>query len=275
MSQLLSPIHLLKQLCSRNPPAVAEAEAPVLDTSTLSSRYKAYGVLYCAGIPSCIWFEDALENLGVPISTFCLFLMVPSAQVAQAADQLKWSGYRKRRPVLAFRRIPQFKNIYGLVDMPGTSQSGKGNEADEDDDDDEKLPPLDIDEIVDPDHPPVILLPAETWFYHDIPKTTAVMKDCFPTLPRMLTSLVEKWLSLTQDHDYDELRLFLAIQIEYLYDYLEEVKKPGFEQNLPRHLWKFHFDGVNGTEPRELDSFATQRMYLEEEGLDIGSKLVR
>lgn len=41
-------------------------------------RFAACSVLYKAGIPVCIWLEDALAQLGVPTLVFDLFLLVRS-----------------------------------------------------------------------------------------------------------------------------------------------------------------------------------------------------
>lgn len=267
MSGMFDPVCLLKQLCGRRATAgahdeaeqVAEAAeaAPVSDDDSLASRYQACGILCRAGIPLCIWFEDALERFGVPTMTFCLFLVVPGPQLAQAANHLERAGYKKRAPTLALSDIPQFENIYGpepprqAADLVAEPESQAGD-----------VSPVDSDiELVDSSHPPVILLSADEWFY-ELPQTVAETQDCFPTLPRFLTSLVSKWLALTEDDDL--LRVRLAVQIEYIYSYVDEVKQPGFENNLSQHLRGFHLDGVNATEPRELETLATQKRYLEQ-----------
>jgi len=66
------------------------------------------------------------------------------------------------------------------------------------------------------------------------------MMDWFPTLPQRLTALIAKWLN-SEENDSD-LRLRLAVFLGYIYESLDTVKAPGFEQNLPRSLWPFHSD---------------------------------
>lgn len=251
MSNMFAPVHLLKQLCgctTGQPPDAnerAQDEAPVLDTTTLPARYRAYGILYGAGIPLCIWFEDALANFGVPTFTFALFLVVPTALLAPASKELEKAGYSKTRLPLAYRGIHQFENMYEpeKTSEAVTDESATTAEDEED--------------VIDSSNPPVVLLSADEWFYQ-LPETTAAMQDCFPTLPRYLTSIMSKWLGAAEHEDM--LLMHLAIQLEYVYDYLDEVKQPGFEKSLPTHLWEFHLDGVSPTD-RALSDFETQRRY--------------
>lgn len=235
-----------------------ESTAPVLDTGTLALRYRAYGILYCAGIPLCLWFEDALEHLGVPTETFCLYLLVPAAQLQKAADHLVNDGhYSKRQLPMALDRISHFENIYAppvrespVPPIPIVFSDG------------ERYVP-DPDDIVDSYNPPVILLPAEAWFY-ELPHTAAEMLDCYPTLPQLLTSLILKWLALGDDED--ALRLHVSVMIEYVYEYLEDVKKPGFESSLPETIRRFHSDMVHGRDPGELQMgiWSCQKYYRDE-----------
>lgn len=265
---MFDPVHLFKQLCgcheptnlangdAGQPPNAVEEEAPVLDTTTLPTRYRAYGILYCAVIPLCIWFEDALAHFGVPTFTFALFLVVPSAQLAQAINHLEKAGYKKRRPHLDYRNIRQFENMYEpekpsiAADSATVAENGGDG-----------FPPTNPADIIDSSNPPVVLLSADEWFYK-LPQITAGMQDCFPTLPQYLTSIVSKWLSAAENEVM--LRMHLAVQLEYIYEYLDEVKQPGFEKNLPSYLREFHLDGVNATGSRELSLVENQRKYRQQ-----------
>jgi hypothetical protein len=60
------------------------------------TRFAAYGVLYGAGIPACIWLEDALLQFGIPTVVFELFLLVPDVDAAVRA--LISAGYRRGEP---------------------------------------------------------------------------------------------------------------------------------------------------------------------------------
>lgn len=235
-----------------------ESTAPVLDTSTLALRYRAYGILYCADIPVCVWFEDALEHLGVPTETFCLYLLVPAAQLQQAADHLVNDGqYSKRRLPFPLDRISHFENIYA----PPVHESSAPPNSLTFPDGEEYVP--DLDNQIDSFNPPVILLPAEAWFYQ-LPNTTAEMLDCYPTLPQLLTSLILKWLTL--EDDQEDLSLHVSVMIFYAYEYLEDVKKPGFENLLPEKIRRFHSDVINGRDPGELQMgiWTCQKYYRDE-----------
>lgn len=250
---MLNSFHYLRWVCERRNTShldevisthpFEESTAPVLDTSTLALRYRAYGILYCAGIPLCVWFEDALEHVGVPTETFCLYLLVPAAQLQQAADHLvNDRHYTKRRLPLALDDISQFENIYA----PPARESYAPPSAVVFSDNTEYVP--DPDDIADSLNPPVILLPAEEWSY-ELPRTAAEMSDCYSTLPQLLTSLMLKWLTLGDDEW--RLSLHVAVMIEYVYNLVEDVKKPGFEDLLPPKIRRFHSDLVHGRDPGE------------------------
>lgn len=265
---MLNSFYYLKRLCGRQKPAdmdgvndtdpSEESTAPVLDTSTLALRYRAYGILYCAGIPLCVWFEDALEHLGVPTELFCLYLLVSTAQLQQAAEHLVNDGqYIKTRLPFPLDRISHFENIYAppvRKDLPPPNALIFPNGEEH---------VLDPDDRVDSLNPSVILLPAEAWFYK-LPNTTAEMLDCYPSLPQLVTSLILKWLSLGDDEE--NLSVHVAVMIEYAYEYLEDVKRPGFGTLLPEKTRRLHSDIVNGRDPGELQMgiWSCQKYYQDE-----------
>lgn len=266
---MFNSFHHLRRLCGRqntatkdkdintHPSEESDSAAPVLDTSTLALRYRAYGILYCAGIPLCVWFEDALAHLGVPTETFCLYLLVPAAQLSQAADHLINDGnYSKRELPLPLRRISRFANIYG----PPVPEHIKPPSPITCEDGSQYIP--DPNDRVDPVNPPVILLPAEEWFY-ELPPTAAEMLDCYPTLSQILTSLILRWLA----EDEENLSIYVSVMIEYIYDYLEGVKTPGFENLLPEEIRRFHLDMIHGRDPSgELQTgiWSCQKYYRDE-----------
>ncbi|KAL2015870.1 hypothetical protein VTK56DRAFT_4667 [Thermocarpiscus australiensis] len=200
----------------------------------LPPRYTACELLYKAGIPAAVWLEDALSYHGVPTLVFDLFLLVPD--VDAAAQVLVSSGYTRGQPSLALRAIRQFDNLYNPPQT--TTREDRGS-------------------IPGPD---VVLLPAGEWFYQ-LPATTAEMTDWFPTLPQLLTSLIGKWLSLEEEES--DLRLRIAIFIGYIYSYVDAVKAPGFEQQLPREYRVFHSDQVQGINAEALGTFRCQQHYLQ------------
>ncbi|GAB0138948.1 hypothetical protein EsDP_00007167 [Epichloe bromicola] len=208
---------------------------------TFTARFAACDVLARAGIPSCIWLEDALSNLGVPTEVFELFLLVPDTGLAARA--LMSAGYERQEPSLALTPIPQFNNLF-------TPQE-TGNHS----------PAMDSDwtfEVPDAIRTSVILLPAKEWFY-DLPESLECMTAWFPTLSQLLTALIAKWLNL-YEKDWD-LRLRVGIFIGYIYEYIETVREPGFEKQLPRGYWQFHFDQVQGIRTSDLGTFSCQEHY--------------
>ncbi|POS75149.1 hypothetical protein DHEL01_v206464 [Diaporthe helianthi] len=259
---MFDSLHLLRQLCGKRKKDSTNNNiidqglndapmAPAVNTTTIPSRHQAYDVLYCAGIPSLIWGEDALEHLGVPTHTFCLYLMVPDHLLPQAIDHLMRAGYQKRQPPSELADIRQFSNIYSPPN-PTPSQNT---------DDRFGNPDLDPEDSIDSSYPPVILLPAGEW-YISLPETSTGIHDCYPTLPQMLISIISKWLVLEEQDS--TLRLRLGVFIEYIYDYLDAVKQPGFEETLPQRLRLFHSKRLISLETDELGTYAYQKRLLEE-----------
>lgn len=259
---MFNSLHLLKKLCGQRKADTDSSNieqdlddaqmAPVSNTKTIPFRHRAYGILCSARIPSLIWCEDALEHLGVPTESFCLFLVVPDLLQTQASDHLMRAGYQKRQLPLAFCDIPEFSNIYG----PPAKSPGQVVKAE-----DTVNPLVDPEDIIDPTNPPVILLPAKEWFV-SLPETYSGIQDCYPTLPQLLTSLVSKWLVLGEQDD--RLRLRLAVLIEYIYDYLDVVKQPEFGESLPQKIQMFHTERVNGLDPGELGAYSYQQELLKQ-----------
>ncbi|KAI3393884.1 hypothetical protein diail_3527 [Diaporthe ilicicola] len=255
---MFDSLHLLRQLCGKRKKDSDNSNmeqdlndaqmAPALNANTRPSRHRAYDILCSARIPSLIWGEDALEHLGVPTETFCLFLVVPDSLQTQASDHLMGAGYQKRQLPFALCDIPQFSNIYG---PPAPDPSQVVNEEN---------PFLDPEDIIDCIHPPVILLPATEWFV-SLPETYSGTRECYPTLPQIMTSLISKWLVLEEQDD--RLLLRLAVLIEYIYDYLGVVKQPEFEKELPQSVRMFHTEMINNFEPGELGTISYQRRFLD------------
>ncbi|OAA62745.1 hypothetical protein SPI_04285 [Niveomyces insectorum RCEF 264] len=222
-----------------------KAKAPPSMQSENVARYAACNTLHTAGIPVCIWLEDALGHLGVPTLAFELYLLVHD--VAAATQILLESGYQRGKPSLAIESIPQFHNLFTL---PRHEISGSPTSSEPDDS----------------EQPSVILLPAAEWFYK-LPERIENMADWFPTLPGIYSALVAKWLSLNEDEH--ALRLRIAVFIGYIYEYLDDtIRSPGFEQQLPAKYGQFHRDQLRGINTADLGTFKCQQHYLKniEEG---------
>ncbi|KAK4151685.1 hypothetical protein C8A00DRAFT_16926 [Chaetomidium leptoderma] len=205
-------------------------------------RFSACSILYRAGIPASVWLEDALAYHDVPTLVFDLFLLVPD--VDAAARALVSAGYQRGELSLALSPIRQFDNLY----IPLRTESQHATT------DAESAPQSpEIDETR------VILLPAKEWF-HELPAAPEDMVDWFPTLPQLLTALIAKWLSL-EEGDRD-LRLRIAVFLGYIYEYLDTVKVPRFEQQLPQQFRTFHSDQVQGINAADLGTFRCQEYYM-------------
>ncbi|KAH8905434.1 hypothetical protein BR93DRAFT_795567 [Coniochaeta sp. PMI_546] len=206
-------------------------------------RFASCDILYSAGIPFCIWSEDALSHVGVPTIVFELFLLVPDVDLA--AQKLVDAGYERRGPPLAYEPIPQFHNLFA------PAQSSKHSAAPEDEE---------VWGFIDSADTPVALLPAKDWFY-DLPEKPEDMTDWYPTLDQLLVALIAKWLDL--DAQESTLRLRIAVFIGYIYHYLDAVKEQGFENKIPRQYWRFHFDQVQGTTAGDIGTAQCQMDYLD------------
>ncbi|KAK4233195.1 hypothetical protein C8A03DRAFT_19674 [Achaetomium macrosporum] len=202
----------------------------------LPPRYTACELLYEAGIPAAIWLEDALSYHGVPTLVFDLFLLVPD--VDAAAQVLVRSGYKRGQLSLALRAIPQFDNLYIPPQPTSTTHEEQDSAACGN----------------------VVLLPANEWF-HQLPATAEAVTDWFPTLPQLLTALIRKWLSLEEQEA--DLRLRIVIFIGYIYSYVDAVRAPGFELQLPREYRVFHSDQLQEINTEDLDTFRCQQHYLQ------------
>ncbi|KAL2169373.1 hypothetical protein VTG60DRAFT_6079 [Thermothelomyces hinnuleus] len=218
-----------------------EGERPSLDgnrddsEAALPPHYAACELLYRGGMPAAVWLEDALSRHGVPTLVFDLFLLVPD--VDAAAQVWISAGYRRGQLGLALRDIRQFENLY----FPPRAITANKHE--------ESIPDTGV-----------ILLPASEWF-HELPATAQDMTDWFPTLPQLLTALIAKWLSLEEQES--DLRLRIAVYLGYIYQYIDAVKAPGFEEQLPRDYRLFHADQLQGINTENLGKFHCQQHYLQ------------
>ncbi|AEO62107.1 hypothetical protein MYCTH_2313111 [Thermothelomyces thermophilus ATCC 42464] len=204
--------------------------------AVLPPRYAACELLYKAGIPAAVWLEDALSRHGVPTLVFDLFLLVPD--VDAAAQVLIGAGYRRGQLSFALRNIRQFENLY----FPPRAITADNKH-------DESIPDTGV-----------ILLAAREWF-HELPATAQDMTDWFPTLPQLLTALIAKWLSLEEQES--DLRLRIAVYIGYIYLYIDAVKEPGFQEQLPPEYRLFHADRLQGINTENLGEFQCQQLYLQ------------
>ncbi|ROV96534.1 hypothetical protein VMCG_07779 [Cytospora schulzeri] len=58
------------------------------------------------------------------------------------------------------------------------------------------------------------------------------------------------------------LLLRISVYIEHIYDYLDAVKEPGFEESLPPKVRGFHFDRLNGLDAGEWPFIPFQKQYM-------------
>jgi hypothetical protein len=200
-------------------------------------RFAACDILHRAEIPACIWLEDALDELGVPTLVFELFLLVHD--VDSAGQVLLEAGYQRSTPSLALQDIPQFSTVFRPAQQEFKASTQGAQSLDE-------------------TSGSVILLPAAEWFYA-LPPWSEDTARRFPTLPHLLSSLIAVWLQL--DEIEVSLRLRIAVYLGYIYEYLDAVKSSGFEHQLPREYWVFHFDQLQDINTADLGTFRCQQHY--------------
>lgn len=216
-------------------------EAADETTNALPIRYDACSIIWYADIPACVWGEDALAHLGVPTIVFGLFLIVPDVEAA--AEKLKDEGYILGERPLAYKRKPEFSNYY----LPPHDDNANRGSQTIDDESTEK--------------PDVILLQASDWFWK-LPASTSDVTDWFPELPAFLVAMFDKLLDLDPEEEFG-LSLHLAIWIGYIYEYVDEVKEPNFQERIPPEYRQLHSDTLQDNVGEGLSDPEIRRYYRE------------
>jgi len=193
----------------------------------LNDRLLPVRLLHDAGIPSVIWFEDALASHGVPTVVFDLYLLVPSLNPAKLL--LLHHGWTA---------TPKQTKISGIIvgkavtlEPPHVSMS-----------DEERAKLIRWHSVP----ATTVLLPAEEWNY-SLPRSvdsTASTQDFYPSLPALLDALIESMLDAPTARG--SLVGYLHCQVGYLYGYAPALRQKSFAACLlPAHR-QFHHDLVAG-----------------------------
>lgn len=213
-------------------------------------RYEPCLLLQEEGIPSIVWFEDAVAHYGVPTVVFDLYLLVSDIDAAAEALLKRGWTYAKEQSV-------EFHFLHGHPDVrrcrlnpPGTDETPKPRAW-------PPLPPSN-------DPPGVtttVLLPASDWKLPSEKLLLSRTQSFIPSLPDLIDSLIEKVLD-SADHPDIEDRV--SVHIAYLYRYAPALKERSFALELKHENRQFHHDVVSGFETGTKRFLAHERRIREE-----------
>ncbi|KAL4917175.1 hypothetical protein BDW62DRAFT_88292 [Aspergillus aurantiobrunneus] len=157
-----------------------------------------------------IWFEGVLQYYGVPTAVFSLYILVLG--INTAADHLNQAGWT------VDTRPGQVGNADSSIQLPLLSPGRKTK---------------------------TVLLQASDWKFllaADFPSELALLtgesssqKLLFPPLPGLLDVLIESWLDGPNDDDPKDnvaLLIHLAIQFNYLYEFVPALNEPSFADRM-------------------------------------------
>lgn len=231
ISRLWNPRRFLRWLSRKNdkPPEPKSLDDSISVLSIVEdSRFSPCRVLYEAGVPCVIWGEDALTAYDIPTIVFDLFLLVHDPE--SAASVLVSHGFNRTTPSPRFYDIPQMSDdVPRLAQIPASAVHDTA----------------DLPEADDVNAPGVILLPAKYWLYK-LPRTVDEMDSFIPPMSTLLNTLINVWIDLPVDDIL--LREHIATHIGYFYLYNQEIRKPGFENELATENRQVHFELLRGND---------------------------
>ncbi|KAI9800770.1 MAG: hypothetical protein M1833_003187 [Piccolia ochrophora] len=190
----------------------------------LEHRFEAPRIIRGRGIPCVVWAEDALKHYGVPILPFELFVLVDD--VDAATQCLKAARYTTAEPRQS-ESLPELMEGSSRLLQPPASGG-------------------DLESAVPFHQTVVVLLPASRWkcSLPSAPASSHISASDpfpFPSLPALLDSVIDAWLDAPATYFATHVNCHLA----YLYDYVDQVRTPGFVDELyPAHR-EFHLRYVS------------------------------
>ncbi|KAL3961419.1 hypothetical protein ACCO45_002942 [Purpureocillium lilacinum] len=183
------------------------------------SRFDPCRILARKGIPSAVWFEDALFLYGSDTAVFDLYILVPDVGAASAV--LQDAGYRQA----------DFDGL--LPDDERTCRARGGVRLE---------PVAAVDEA-----DGTVLLSADDWKF-DLRNTEEGCVAPVPRLSSFLESLMEYWLSMPEEECRENYIWFhsLANLISYAYSIRgpngDLVRSPEFAEQLQPRFRELHYD---------------------------------
>nr|POE99494.1 hypothetical protein CFP56_52884 [Quercus suber] len=216
---------------------------------TSNPRRQPCVVLRNCGIPSVVWFEDAIRQYGVPTVLFDLYLLVPDIEVA--ARILERNGWKP---------IPQQRGRIGnaFVDLAQYPQRRLASPTEDFSADryiaaSQTLTRPVVLNPADYEQPTIVLLPAAEWNF-TFPIDT-LPNDFTPSLEDLIDGLLDSMLDCSdlqlQDH--------LNVQLAYLYDHVPEMQEKAFADGLRYEHRQYHLDIRSGMNFGTLPFIAHQR----------------
>ncbi len=188
-------------------------------------RYEPCLFLQEEGIPSVVWFEDAIGHYGVPTVVFDLYLLV--SDIDAAAEVLLRRGWTYAKEQSAnyhfLRYHPDVRRC--RLNPPGTDETPK--------------PPRE-----DPPGPTTtVLLPASDWKLPSEKLLLSRTRGFIPSLPDLTDGLIEKVLD---SPGYPDLEDHVSVHISYLYAHVTALKARSFASELKHENRQFHHDVLSG-----------------------------
>ncbi|KAK4086448.1 hypothetical protein Purlil1_9294 [Purpureocillium lilacinum] len=183
------------------------------------SRFDPCRILAQKGIPSAVWFEDALFLYGSDTAVFDLYILVPDVGAASAV--LRNAGYRQA-------------DFDGLLPDDERACRARGGV---------RLEPVAAVDEADG----TVLLSAADWKF-DLRTTEEGSVAPVPRLSSFLESLMEYWLSMPEEECRENYIWFhsLANLISYAYSIRgpngDLIRSPEFAEQLQPRFRELHYD---------------------------------
>ena len=212
----------------------------------VSKRLNACHLLQRNGIPSVLWFEDAIAYYGVPTAVFDVYLLVDD--IDQAAAVLTEGGwgvpptrgsdpynFLNKPPLLRCRRFVPPDVVVGNATTSQPSQPVFRN----------------------PHSPTVtVLLPATDWGFSSEHLLQRSQNAFIPPLGALVDSLIGVLLDFP---DGSSVQRRVSVQVSYLYGHVEQVKEKSFADQLRYEHRQFHFDCLAGMTMGTIPFFVHER----------------
>lgn len=196
-------------------------------------RLNACHLLQQNGVPSVIWFEDAIAYYGVPTAVFDVFLLV--SDIDEAAAVLTESGWGPppTRPSDRYHFLNQPPPLRCRRLVPPDAEAGEATVS-------RPSRPA----FYNPHSPTVtVLLPAADWEFSSGKLLQSSRNTFIPPLWALADSLIGVLLDLP---DRSRVQRHVSVQLSYLYGHVEQVKEKSFADRLRYEHRQFHFDCLAG-----------------------------
>lgn len=210
-------------------------------------RHLPCALLRDAGIPSVVWFEDAIWQYGVPTVVFDLYILVPDIDTAATVlRHNRWTSVEQQFAQINSATLDMTKYPQQRLESP------KPEGAEDDITTSQIAPPVNSDLTT------VVLLPSSRWNYSF--DTGPCERAFLPTLEHLLDALIDSQLdcSIETPEEFD-LRGHLNVQIAYLYGHANELNAVDFAERMLYEHRQYHYDICAGMSYGSKPFIAHQR----------------